>query len=93
MTGSPATTDAAGLASVTVTLGTTAQALTVTALATGVVETATFNLTAQAGPAAAVSKVLGDSQSGPAGAALGQALVVKVADQYDNPSRAQPSCL
>jgi len=57
VTGSPATTDAAGLASVTVTLGTTAQALTVTALATGVVETATFNLTAQAGPAAAVSKV------------------------------------
>ena len=50
----------------------------------GTLKTA-FQATAVAGPAATITAVKGDQQTGEVGTALADSLVVKVADQYGNP--------
>jgi hypothetical protein len=81
-----ARTDAAGLARATWTLGTvpgsnTLQARTVEAPGS----LAVFHATASPGPPAALGKVAGDGQSGPAGNPLPAALAVRLTDRYGNP--------
>ncbi len=83
VTGSPATTDASGNASVTYTAGTAAGPVTITATAGPA--SAQFSETVTAGAAAAVTISGGDNQAAPAGSQLPQALTVIVADQYSNP--------
>lgn len=82
-TGSPATTDSSGNASVNYTAGTVAGPVTITATAGSV--SAQFHEIVTAGAAAAVTTSGGDGQSAPAGSQLPQALTVIVADQYSNP--------
>jgi adhesin/invasin len=81
--GGAATTGADGKAQVTATLGTTAGAVKVTASATGLTSVI-FNLTANPGPAAAISALSGSGQTGTVGVALGNSFTVKVADSYGN---------
>jgi hypothetical protein len=73
-----------GQAQVTVTLGTTAGAVTVTASVSGIATPVTFSLTVVAGVPAALTVVSGTPQSGTVGTALASPLVVKVADAYGN---------
>ncbi|HEY7026981.1 MAG TPA: Ig-like domain-containing protein, partial [Gemmatimonadales bacterium] len=47
--------------------------------------TQTFHATALAGPAASITEVKGDQQTGQVGTALADSLVVKVTDQFGNP--------
>lgn len=47
---------------------------------------AVFRATALPGPPASLTKVSGDNQSAPPGTPLGDSLVIKVADQYNNPA-------
>ncbi len=78
-------TDTAGLASSgNWTLGTRAQLQTLTARSAGVPDLK-FIATAMAGQPAALEIVMGDQQSGPAGATLMAPLRVKLADRYGNP--------
>ncbi|MGH7581996.1 MAG: Ig-like domain-containing protein [Gemmatimonadales bacterium] len=78
------TTDASGIAESNLTIGTTAGPDTVTAMVSGVSTPAIFTLTANAGAAASIAVVAGNNQSGTAGTALSEPLVVEVKDQYDN---------
>lgn len=82
---SPATapTNAAGMASVSWTLGTGAGPQTLTATAGG--RSATTTVTALPGPAALFEKAGGDGQAGAAGEALPLPVVVSVKDQHGNP--------
>jgi hypothetical protein len=81
-----ATTDAAGHAQTTLTLGTTAGPNTVTASATGLAGgPLTFTAMGTAGAATQLAIVSGNNQSAPVGTALAMPLVAGVADQYGNP--------
>lgn len=77
------TTSGGGKAANTVTFGTTAGAVEVTATANGVV--ATFGLVAKADVADAIAVESGDGQSGFVGVELADDLVVRVTDQHGNP--------
>jgi plastocyanin len=78
-------TDAAGIASNTWTLGTVSGPQTAQAALTGASGSpVTFNATATADVAAALSKLSGDNQQGPVSTALLSPLVAKVSDQYGN---------
>jgi hypothetical protein len=83
-----ATTDVQGLASTTATLGTTAGTYefraSITGAGTGGPQPASISATAQAGAAAAITKVSGDAQSGTSGQPLAAPLVVRIADRYGN---------
>ena len=84
VTGSPATTDAAGVATVgSWTLATTAGANTLTATAGAL--TTTFTATGTAGAPATVEKTAGDAQSASAGTAVATAPSVRVLDSNNNP--------
>ncbi|HEX2188613.1 MAG TPA: Ig-like domain-containing protein, partial [Longimicrobiaceae bacterium] len=84
VTGSPATTNASGVATVgSWTLATTAGANTLTATA-GALST-TFSATGTAGAAANIAKSAGDGLSAAVGTAIGTAPSVTVTDQYGNP--------
>jgi hypothetical protein len=80
-----ATTVSNGQAQVTVTMGTTAGAVTVSASVSGIATPVTFNLTALAGAPAAITVVSGTPQSATVGQAVTNPLVAKVADSYGNP--------
>jgi adhesin/invasin len=82
-TGSPATTDSSGNASVAYTAGTVAGPVSITATAGSA--SVQFTATVTAGPAAALTITGGNNQAAPAGTPLGQLLSVAVADQYGNP--------
>ena len=79
-----ATTDAAGVASATWTLGTAAGAHAVEA-SIGGLPPVRFGATALAGPAQALVAVAGDGQSGAVGTTLAQPLQVRVEDAHGNP--------
>jgi hypothetical protein len=78
------TTDSAGLARATWTLGAGAGQQGATATVVGVAPLA-FTATATAGAAAKMEKAGGDAQSGPVAAALHGQLVVKLLDTHGNP--------
>jgi adhesin/invasin len=81
-----ATTDASGLASTTLTLGSIAGPNTVTANAPGLSGSPiTFMATGLAGAATQIALVSGNGQSAQVGAPLSSPLVVKVADANGNP--------
>jgi hypothetical protein len=82
VTSSSATTDAAGEARTSWTLGGAVGAQAVTASAGSA--TAGFSATATVGPPATIAKVGGDGQSASIGQPLGQPLVVRVKDQFGN---------
>lgn len=77
------TTAATGKASTTWTLGRVAGAAQ-SAAASAQGKTATLSATATAGPADSLVKVSGDNQTAPAGTALPESLVVRVADRFGN---------
>ena len=77
------TTDGAGIARATRTLGTVAGTQTATAVVGGA--SLTFTATALAGPPTQHSKNAGDAQSAAAGSVLPVPFAVLVQDQYDNP--------
>ena len=79
-----ATTDAAGVASATWTLGTAAGAHAVEASIAGL-PPVRFGATALAGPAQALVAVAGDGQSGTVATTLAQPLQVRVEDAHGNP--------
>ncbi|MGA8199830.1 MAG: Ig-like domain-containing protein, partial [Candidatus Sulfotelmatobacter sp.] len=81
----PATTNSAGLASVTYTTGTTAAALHGKILASvpGLTSLVFFE-TVTAGPAANIAATSGNGQSTPPSSQLTQPLIAKVTDQYGN---------
>lgn len=80
------TTDASGIASTQWTLGQSAGNQTATATLSGATGSpVTFSATATAGPAAAISKVSGDGQTGTVNTMLAAPLVARVADQFNNP--------
>ena len=83
-----AVTDADGIASTTWTVGTGAGANvdTVRASVSGVGAPVIFTATVTAAAAAGLTEVSGNSQSGIAGQALAQPLVVLARDQFGNPS-------
>jgi protocatechuate 3,4-dioxygenase beta subunit len=81
----PAVTGTNGSASLTYTLPTTAQIVTVNAIASGLATPGVFTETAVAGGAASVTVQGGNNQTAPAGTQLPQALTVLVTDQYGNP--------
>ena len=85
--GSPATTDASGIATVgSWTLGTSAGPNSLTASSTEVPNTTvTFNATATAGAAAEIAPNAGDNQSAAAGTAIATAPSVLVTDAHGNP--------
>ncbi len=86
ITPATATTGAAGRASATWTLGTTAGNNAATASSTGFQGSPiTFSATGTSGPAAALVKVSGDAQSGTPGTALPQPIVARVTDAHGNP--------
>jgi hypothetical protein len=80
-----AVTNSSGQAQVTLTLGTTAGTVTVSATISGVATPAVFTETATPGPPAALTYVSGNNQTGVGGGTLQNPLVVKVTDQYANP--------
>jgi adhesin/invasin len=85
VTGSPVSTNANGIATVTSwTLGTAVGTNTVTATATGL-PTVTFNATGTAGTAAAVVAIAGISQTAVQGTAVATPPTVKVTDAGGNP--------
>jgi hypothetical protein len=81
----PVPTGKDGVASLTYTLPTAAQTVTINATAAGFASPAVFTETAVAGPAASIAVEGGNYQSRPAGTQLPQALTVSVTDQYGNP--------
>jgi hypothetical protein len=76
-------TDTTGKASTNWTLGPTAGTQTVSATVTGLAPV-TFTVTASAGAASVMTKNAGDTQTATAGANVGTAPAVKVADQFGN---------
>ena len=83
LTGTPATTDANGNATVNYTTGTSVGAVTITASVNALNTQFTANVTA--GAAATVNISGGNNQAGTVGTTLPQALTVVVTDQYGNP--------
>ncbi len=83
LTGTPATTDSNGQASVQYTTGVSPGAVTITAAVNAL--TSQFGVMVTAPPPASVTPSGGNNQAGAAGTALPQALTVLVADQYGNP--------
>jgi hypothetical protein len=84
--GTTATTNSSGQASITCTANDTAGAYTVTASTTGATTSASFSLSNTSGAAASMSAVSGTTpQSAAVGAAFGTALAVTVVDQFSNP--------
>jgi hypothetical protein len=81
----PVVTGNNGVASLTYTLPTRAQIVTVYATASGLATPGVLTETAVAGAAASVTIQGGNNQTAPAGTQLPQALTVLVADQYGNP--------
>lgn len=77
------TTDTAGQATNTWTLGTAAGQQTLVA-GVGNIQPATFTATAEPDAPSQMSLAGGDGQAGAAGSELPEALTVRVADQYDN---------
>ena len=77
------TTNSFGQAQTTLTLGPSAGANSVEASVAGISPSQTFTATAQR--ATTLSIVSGDNQSGESGMSLGQAFIVGVKDQSDNP--------
>lgn len=77
-------TDSTGVATTVWTLGNTAGLQTVTAT-TGTLSPVIFAAVASAGPAASLTKVAGDNQTAPAGAAVATNPSVKVTDSFGNP--------
>lgn len=83
---SPATTDASGIATTQWTLGQTAQGYTASASLSGASGSpVNFTATATPGPAANLSKVSGDAQTGVVNTMLTDPLVSRVTDQFNNP--------
>jgi Fe-S cluster assembly iron-binding protein IscA len=82
-TGSPATTNSSGQATVNYTTGTSAGPVTVTAAVDKL--NTRISVTVTAGAPASVAITGGNNQAATAGTALPQALSVVVADQYSNP--------
>ena len=82
-TGSPATTNSSGQATVNYTAGTSAGPVTVTAEVDKL--TTQISVTVTAGAPASVAITGGNNQAATAGTTLPQALSVVVADQYSNP--------
>lgn len=82
-TGSPATTNSSGAASVSYTTGLSPGAVTVTAAVNSLNTQIAVN--ASAGAPATATPSGGNNQTGAAGTTLPQALTVFVADQYGNP--------
>ena len=82
-TGTPATTDANGNATVNYTTGTSVGAVTITPSVNALSTQITANVTA--GAAATLTISGGNNQAGPAGTTLPQPLTVVVTDQYANP--------
>ncbi len=78
-----AVTNATGNAQTALTFGNDAGIRTVTVTGTGLTS-ATFTETANPGPAASVTKVSGDAQTGAVGAALATAFTVVVKDAFNN---------
>lgn len=86
VTGSPATTDATGLATVgSWTVGATAGANEVIATLPGLADTLTFTATGVAGAAAAIALESGDAQTDSVSATLGTPYAVLVTDANGNP--------
>jgi hypothetical protein len=85
VTGSPATTNSNGQASVTATANTTAGSFVETATVAGVATPANFNLTNTPGAAASVTVVSGSNQSATVGTSFANPLVVVVKDTFGNP--------
>src|ERR1035437_5575109 len=84
VTGATATTDATGMAHAgSWTLGNTAGTNTLTASVSGAAPV-TFTATGIAGPVAAITKIAGDNLTATAGATLGTAPSVSLADQFGN---------
>jgi len=82
-TGSPATTNSSGQATINYTTGTLAGSVNVTAAVNKL--NAQIPVTVIAGSSATVTVSGGNNQTGTAGASLSQALSVVVTDQYGNP--------
>lgn len=80
-----ATTDANGEASITATANTVAGSYTVAASVVGVALPASFNLTNEAGPAAAIEIAGGGEQSAVINTPFASPLVVSVTDDFGNP--------
>lgn len=83
-----AVTDAEGVASTLVTLGTAAGPVTITATLVDSGVSALFRAVALPGPPAGISRVSGDGQLAPAGQTLPLPLEVAVTDAYGNPTAA-----
>jgi adhesin/invasin len=81
----PVVTGTNGVATLTYTLPTTAQTITINATASGLATPGVLTETALAGPAASVTITGGNNQTAPAGTQLPQVLTVLVTDQYGNP--------
>jgi protocatechuate 3,4-dioxygenase beta subunit len=81
----PVVTGTNGTATQSYTLPTLVSSVTITATATGLSQTAVFSESAVVGPAAKISVTSGNNQSGTVATKLAQALIVVVADQYNNP--------
>ena len=78
-----ATTDNTGTATTAYTLPTKPQSLTITALASGYLQTS-FSATGVVGPPTGIGPVSGQNQSGPAGTQLLNPIVVRLRDTYNN---------
>lgn len=74
-----------GIASVTPVANTVAGSYVIETIVAGIAETATFQLTNLAGPAAQVQAVQGGGQSATVSTAFAQPLVVRVTDAHANP--------
>ena len=81
----PVVTGTNGVATLTYTLPTTAQTVTINATASGLATPGVLTEIALAGPAASVAITGGNNQTAPAGTQLPQALTVLVTDRYGNP--------
>jgi Bacterial Ig-like domain (group 1) len=79
------TTQVDGTASLPVTLGIRPGPASVTATVAGLGGTATFHLTADAGPVSRLSPAAGAGQTGTVGTPLGALFAVQAFDQFDNP--------
>jgi hypothetical protein len=81
----PATTNGNGITSVTAAANTKAGSYTVTASVSGGTQSATFNLTNNAGAAAGISVYSGSGQTATVNTSFTNPLVALVTDQYNNP--------
>ena len=88
LSGTSTQTDAQGQTQVVWTLGTTPGSETdsATASVSGLSGIAVFTASASPGPAAQLTKVSGDGQTGGVGQTLDQPVVVAASDQYGNPT-------